>query len=68
MVDRDRVPVTVLLTVGDQAELLTPGHDASAALRAPVAVIAEDADLPVYELPVAGSLQFGTAGDTATSR
>ncbi|MFC4015637.1 hypothetical protein ACFOY2_51095 [Nonomuraea purpurea] len=43
--------VQVLLTVGDQAELVTPRHRASAPLRVPAARIAEQADIPANELP-----------------
>ncbi|TMR87888.1 hypothetical protein [Nonomuraea basaltis] len=43
--------VRVLLTVGDQAELVTARHPASAPLRVPAARIAEQAGLPVNELP-----------------
>jgi hypothetical protein len=51
MDDRRRVTVKVLLTVGDEAELITPDHDARSPLRVPAAVIARDADLPENELP-----------------
>jgi hypothetical protein len=47
----ERVPVRVLLTVGDQAELVTPDHTPQAPLRVPSAVIAQDAGLPANELP-----------------
>ncbi|HEX4814887.1 MAG TPA: hypothetical protein VFV66_19270 [Nonomuraea sp.] len=43
--------VEVLLTVGDQAELVTARHPASAPLRVPAARIAEQAELPANELP-----------------
>jgi hypothetical protein len=43
--------VQVLLTVGDQAELITAWHPASAPLRVPAARIAEQAGLPANELP-----------------
>jgi hypothetical protein len=46
-----RETVTVLLTIGDDAELITPKHDAAHPLRVPAAVIANDADVPVNELP-----------------
>lgn len=41
----------VLLTVGDQAELVTHLHPAAAPLRVPAARIAEQAGLPANELP-----------------
>lgn len=47
----NRVPVRVLLTFGDQAELVTPDHDYNNPLRVPAADIARDAGLPVNELP-----------------
>lgn len=47
----ERVTVRVMLTVGDDAELLTPEHDARNPLRIPAAVIAADAGLPANELP-----------------
>ncbi|WP_067171161.1 hypothetical protein [Microtetraspora niveoalba] len=43
--------VLVLLTVGDQAELVTDLHPKSAPLRVPAARIAEQAGLPANELP-----------------
>ncbi|MDP4510346.1 sigma-70 RNA polymerase sigma factor region 4 domain-containing protein [Nonomuraea turcica] len=43
--------VQVLLTIGDQAELVTSQHPASAPLRIPAARIAEQAGLPANELP-----------------
>ncbi|GAA3168513.1 hypothetical protein [Nonomuraea salmonea] len=45
------VEVTVLLTVGDEAELITPRHDVSAPLRVPAERIASQAGLPANELP-----------------
>ena len=47
----ERVTVRVMLTVGDDAELITPEHDARNPLRVPAAVIAADAGLPANELP-----------------
>lgn len=41
----------VLLTYGDTAELITSRHPANAPLRVPAARIAEQAALPVGELP-----------------
>ncbi|MEZ0072267.1 hypothetical protein [Planotetraspora sp. GP83] len=41
----------VLLTFGDQAELVTALYTADAPLRVPAARIAEQAGLPVNELP-----------------
>ncbi|MBP2704421.1 hypothetical protein JOL79_11410 [Microbispora sp. RL4-1S] len=41
----------VLLTVGDQAHLVTALHPATSPLRIPAARIAEQAGLPVNELP-----------------
>jgi hypothetical protein len=46
-----RLEVRVLLTVGDDAELVTPDHSAEAPLRVPAADIARDAGLPANELP-----------------
>lgn len=46
-----RVPVKVLLTVGNDAELTTPDHTPSNPLRVPARTIADDAGLPVNELP-----------------
>ncbi|WP_220040299.1 hypothetical protein [Nonomuraea aridisoli] len=43
--------VRVILTVGDQAELVTSRHPASAPLRVPVARIAEQAGLAAEDLP-----------------
>lgn len=43
--------VQVLLTVGDQAHLITPKHAASAPLRVSAVRIAEQAGLPANELP-----------------
>lgn len=51
MTDPARDTVQVLLLFGDQAELITPDHDAGAPLRMSAATIAADADLPVNELP-----------------
>jgi hypothetical protein len=51
MNETTRETVKVMLTVGDQAELITPSHDATDPLRVPAAVIADDADLSVNELP-----------------
>lgn len=49
--DTDRIQVRVMLTFGDTAELITPDHDAGDPLRVPAAEIAQDAGLPVGELP-----------------
>lgn len=49
--DTGRVPVRVMLTFGDAAELITPEHDSRDPLRVPAAAIAQDAGLPVGELP-----------------
>lgn len=46
-----RVETQVLLTVGDQAELITPEHTAENPLRMPMATIAQEAGLPENELP-----------------
>lgn len=46
-----RVPVRVLITVGDDAELVTPWHTSAEPLRMPSAGIAADAGLPADELP-----------------
>ncbi|GAA2087802.1 hypothetical protein [Actinomadura alba] len=46
-----RVPITVLLTVGDQAELVTPMRGPKEPLRVPAAEIADDVGLPIDELP-----------------
>ncbi|RCG19088.1 hypothetical protein DQ384_38060 [Sphaerisporangium album] len=43
--------VRVLMTAGDQAELVTPMHPASAPLRVPAERIARQAGLPANELP-----------------
>lgn len=51
MTDPNCENVTVLITIGDQAELVTPSHSADNPLRVPAAVIARDAGLPVNELP-----------------
>jgi hypothetical protein len=46
-----RVPITLLLTVGDQAELVTPMRGPKDPLWVPVAEIARDVGLPAGELP-----------------
>jgi hypothetical protein len=46
-----RVPITVLLTVGDQAELVTPMRGPKDPLRVPSADIARDVGLPAADLP-----------------
>ncbi|GLY81810.1 hypothetical protein [Actinoallomurus iriomotensis] len=51
MAEDERVEVRVLLTVGDDAELVTLEHSAEAPLRVPAADIARDAGLPAGELP-----------------
>lgn len=51
MTEPQRVDVTVLITVGDEARLVTPEHNARAPLRMPAATIAQDAGLPENELP-----------------
>ncbi|WP_285705474.1 hypothetical protein [Microtetraspora sp. NBRC 16547] len=43
--------VYVLITAGDEAELVTDLHPKSAPLRVPAARIAEQTGLPVNELP-----------------
>ncbi|GAA1662406.1 hypothetical protein GCM10009733_070030 [Nonomuraea maheshkhaliensis] len=43
--------VTVLLTIGEEAELITPHHDANAPLRVSAHRIAAQAGLPANELP-----------------
>jgi hypothetical protein len=47
----DRVDVQVLITVGDEARVVTPEHDARAPLRMPATTIARDTGLPENELP-----------------
>ncbi|MBA9005983.1 hypothetical protein [Thermomonospora cellulosilytica] len=47
----DRVKVRVLLTFGDQAELVTPTHSADNPLRVPAEQITRDTGLPAGELP-----------------
>ncbi|MFI6603836.1 hypothetical protein ACIBHX_47035 [Nonomuraea sp. NPDC050536] len=43
--------VRVVLTIGDQAELITPLHSAAAPLRISAVKVANEAGLPVNELP-----------------
>ncbi|MGV9386210.1 hypothetical protein ACWDRB_61135 [Nonomuraea sp. NPDC003707] len=43
--------VEVILTIGDQAELVTPRHPASAPLQIPAARIAQQAGIAASELP-----------------
>jgi hypothetical protein len=44
------VPVTVLLTFGDQAELLTPTRTSDNPLRVPAADITADTGIPLEKL------------------
>ncbi|MBC6457266.1 hypothetical protein [Actinomadura sp. HBU206391] len=45
-----RVPITVLLTVGDQAELVTPMRGPKDPMRVPAADIARDVGLAADDL------------------
>lgn len=47
----ERVAVKVMLTVGDDALLVTPDHSPEEPLRMPAAPIAADAGIPMNELP-----------------
>ena len=47
----DRIEVHVLLTVGDDAEIVDDRHTEEEPLRVPAAGIARDAGLPASELP-----------------
>lgn len=45
-----RVPVRVLITIGDQAELITPTRTADNPLRVPAAAISADTGIPIERL------------------
>lgn len=46
-----RVDVTVLLTIGDDAEITTPGHNANDPIRVPAATIAAQTGIDAKQLP-----------------
>ncbi|MFQ6325268.1 hypothetical protein ACLMAL_03900 [Nocardia sp. CWNU-33] len=56
----DRVQVRVILVFGDRAQLDTPWHSARDPMWVPAALIAEQAGLPVNELP---GREFSAVGD-----